>query len=207
MLATAGCAGKADNRFPHGLARLDEDNLANFPVGDGSDPYPEILETVTGEASSHEYVHGKGYVRAGITETWTALQEPAVSADRRAVTDWNVTHDVENGYDVSYRIHNTVEDVITVEFDITWRHGATVGPVDQPDEVIINYAKTDGTSFIQILRGSIVLYEVDDGVTAVEIIEHLEAPSGIGPAVQYVRDVHSETVLMVRGEPLPTYAR
>lgn len=205
VFAAAACGRKADNRFPEGLGPLDDENLASFPPGDGSNPYPEILQTVTGESGDYEFVHGKGYVQASLSETWDALQDPAVSADRRAVTEWSVTFDVEEGYDVSYRIHNVVEDVITVDFDITWRHGAVEGTVETPSEVAINYAKTDGTTFIQILRGSMLLYEVDTNVTALEMIEHLKAPSGIGPAVTYIRDVHTEAVLSVHGQPLPVY--
>lgn len=200
-----GCNKSVGSGFPDGLGPLDDVNEASFPEGSGSEPHPEVLVTVTGATGDYEYVHGKAYVHGSLAQTWEALRDPSVCADRRAVSSWSVTEDVEEGYDYSYRIHNVVEDVITVDFDITWRHGASLGTIEAPEEVLVNYKKTQGTSFIHLLAGSIVAYEVDDGVTALEIIEHLDAPSGIDPAVQYVKDLHAETVLYVRGDPLPQY--
>ena len=124
------------------------------------------------------------------------LAPPPLHADHAKL---EIEHDVEEGYDYSYRIHNVVRDIVTLEFDVTWRQGAVEGTVEAPTRVGIRYQKTAGSDYIDLLRGSIVLTAVGDEVTAVEMIEHLQAAAGAGQAEieAYFRDLFADTLEFV----------
>lgn len=196
-LLAGGCFSDQKTKFPPGLEPLEED-LAEPPVSQ-DEPYPEQLSLRRG-SDDWDWVHARAYVHAPLARTWEALRDPLVDVDDGRVDDWSITYDVEDGYDYSYRIHNVSEDIITVEFDITWRHGAVEGTVDAPELVAIRYQKTNGTEFIDMLRGSIVLRPVDDEVTELEMVEHLQAAAGGTPEIEaYFNDVFSDTLAFVHG--------
>ena len=205
-LALAGCFGNEVTPFPPGLEPLEAINKAPAPKPLEGDPYPETIRWVGSSTEAYEWVHAKAFVHAPIARTWQALQQTDVDVDRRAVSEWSMTPDVEEGFDVSYKIHNIVHEFLTVEFDITWRHGVIDGSRDEPEVVAIRFQKTWGTTFIEILRGSIVLRRVDDNTTSLEMIEHINAAmSGEDKISNYVRDLHASTVAWVHDRPLPTY--
>ena len=203
----AGCWGDEKTRFPEGLEPLEE-STAPAPAGTEADPHPETIEFVDGERMGFAWVHGRGFVHAPIATTWAAMREPEVCVDRRKVASWSVEH-VEmpdEQYDFEYVIHNTVEDVITVEFEITWRHGAVEGTREEPELIVANYQKTWGTTFIDILRGSVVATPVDETTTEITFVEHLRASAGDGTEAQsYLRDYFDSIVAHAHGEPLPTF--
>lgn len=195
-LSLAGCFGEEKTEFPPGLEPLEE-NTAEAPTSN-DEPYPEVLSMRRGR-DDYDWVHARAYVHAPISRTWEALRDIDVCVDDGRVDDWSVTWDVEEGYDYSYRIHNVAEDIVTVEFDITWRHGAAEGTRDDPEVVGIRYQKTDGTEFIEILRGSIVLTSVEDDVTELDMVEHLQAAAGGTPEIEaYFQDVFDDTLAFVR---------
>lgn len=200
VLTTAlllGCHGPPPS-FPDGLEPLEE-NLAEFPAGDD---HPERLEIVSDSAPTHLWAHARGYVHAPLEETWAALQDPDVDVDRREVSEWTVEWDVRPEYEVSYRIHQKVVNIVTVEYDLEWWHGR----LDDDETIAVRWDKTDGTSLIDALRGSIVLYPASDDVTAIEIVEHLSAPASTTERLEtYLVDLHASVVASVDGEPLPTY--
>ncbi len=194
-LSTGACFGDEKTEFPPGLEPLEE-NRAAPPVSQ-DETYPQVLSFARG-TGDFDWVHARGYVHAPISRTWEALRDIDVCVDDGRVNDWSVTYDVEDGYDYSYRIHNVSEDIITVEFDITWRHGAVEGTIDDPELVAIRYKKTNGTEFIDLLEGSIVLTPVEDDVTALDMVEHLDAAAGGTPEIEaYFDDVFSDTLAFV----------
>lgn len=207
VLFLAGCWGDEKTKFPEGLEPLEE-NTAPAPAGTAEDPHPETIELVDGTRMGFAWVHGRGFVHAPITTVWAAAREPEVCVDRRKVARWSVEH-VEmpdEQYDFEYVIHNEVDDVITVEFDITWRHGAVEGTLEAPELVVANYQKTWGTTFISILRGTVVLTPVDETTTEVALVEHLRASASDGTEVRsYLRDYFESIVARSHGAPLPTY--
>lgn len=202
---TAACGNEA-TPVPAGVAAL-EVNTASDPAGTASDPYPESLEMLTGQGEGYEWVHAKGFVKRPIAEVWAAFQDPEVVIDRRKVARWTVARDVDSSVDVSFVVGNTVEDVIDVFFEITWRQSAVEGTEADPERVAMRFDKTFGTVFIEILRGSIELTPVDEGTTRVALIEHLQAAQGgIDNAVTYLRDLHGSVAARAAGRPLPTYS-
>lgn len=192
----AGCFGNEKTSFPPGLEPLEE-NRAEPPASQ-DEPFPEDISLAHGNASNWDWAHGRAYVHAPLARTWEALRDIDVCVDDGRVDRWSATTDVEEGYDYSFRIHNEADDIITVEFDITWRQSAVEGSVDDPELVAIRYQKTNGTEFIDLLEGSIVLRPIEDEVTELDMVEHLEAAAGGTPEIEaYLRNVFTDAVAFV----------
>ena len=199
-ITSAGCFGNERTTFPPGLEPLEE-NMAVLPAPVDGDEHPETIVYAKGETDNYSWAHGRGYIHASLGRTWEAFRDIEVVVDDPSVDTWSTTNDVEEGYDFSFRIRNVVHDVVTVEFDITWRESAVGGSVQDPEVVGIAYQKTWGTEFIDLLRGTIVLRPVSDDVTEVDMVEHLD---GYGrdaeTVVDYFDDVYSDAVAHVHSE-------
>ena len=204
-LLLLGCGGNEATAFPPGLEPL-EDNTAVAPEAMDGQPYPELMNALSGDRGTYEFAMARGYVHGTVAETWAALAMPEVVTDRRGVNRYSFTTDVEEGYDVSFRVHNETDDIITVTFDVTWRQSAAEGTVDDPTVVAIRWQKTFGTTFITTIEGSMVLTAVDDSTTEISAVEHIKAARDSADLIrQYLLDVHASAVAMVHGQPLPTY--
>lgn len=135
---------------------------------------------------------------------WAALRDPPVTVDRRRVSEFMVTRDTEP-QSISFRVHNIVRDVITLEFDHSFRLAALEGTIDEPREVVLWYQKTFGTSLISILRGSVVARPLDaDGGAGVHPAPSNPAGSG-AEGRAHVQDCSNSVAARVHGRPLPTY--
>ncbi|HHO53748.1 MAG TPA: hypothetical protein ENK18_23470, partial [Deltaproteobacteria bacterium] len=167
------CTSHGSVDFPAQLAPL-EDNRAPLPVGSG--PYPESLSIVSGGDTELWWAHAQGFVHAPLEEVWVHAQEDAVCVDRREVEAWTTSEGTVPGFDASYTIHNTVRDIITVQYDTTWVHEIQDrDEADIPVRIVAQWDKTAGTPFIDLLAGSVVLEAVEPDVTKIGLIEHLDA--------------------------------
>lgn len=202
----ASCAGNTASDFPPGLAPLDSSNQATGPAAKPGDPYPEDVTTTTGETDDYSWADCKGYVHADIVTTFAAMHAKDVCVDRRKVDEWSIVEGVEPEYLYSELVHNTVHSIVTVNFDMTWRFGVTEGTVDAPTTVAGRYMKTYGTTYINLLAGSIIARKIDDNTTELELIEHLAGQGqGPGTAESLIRDYFWSVVAAAHGQPLPTY--
>lgn len=203
----AGCGRSVVTEFPPGLEPLEE-SKAPWPTGTSDDRYPEEIELVGGTSDEYYWAHARAYVKAPLEDLFPVLCTPAVNVDRREVDEWEVEYDVEKGYDCSYAIYNVVHDVVDVEFTITWRHGVTRGEKSDPEQVNSRWQKTEGTTFIELLEGSIEAVIIDDDVAGLAIVEHLDAiQSDESTITSYLRDMYASIVAAAHGEPLPDYDR
>ena len=198
-----------------------EPNRAPAPDPVGDDPYPEVLEVVSGGDGDPWWAHGRGYVQAPFADVWAATIDPDVGVDRREIDEWTVTDDPRATLDASYRVENVARDVLTVRYELWWRHErqtedpATAdgdeGDDSAPDPVVTSvtrWDKTDGTNFIDLLAGSIVLRPVEGAadVTEIELIEHLDAALRDDETIaSYLRDLHASIVAAAHGEALPSW--
>jgi len=202
-----GCNQDIKTPFPAGLGPL-EANKASYPSGSN---YPEQLSCKSGmdeeeEFGEYTWVHCKTYVHNPIADVYAAYQVPRVVADRRAIDNMVVEWDVEPEYDHSYLISNTVHDLITVEFDVNWRHGALDGEVEAPQEVGSRWQKTFGSEVIELLRGSLYTHAVEEDVTGVEIIFHQRSMQEDEPLMMdYLNDLQADILAESSGESLPSY--
>lgn len=194
ILLTLGC-GAEETPFPPGVAPLEE-NLAPEPEG-------EEVAIVAGEADDYRWAHARGRVRGSVSETWAAFKVPEVVVDRRRIDAWETTYDVEPDADFSMTIHQVIHEVVTVEYDLTWRQEG----VDE-DVVGIRWQKTLGSPLVDILRGSVVIRRLEDDLVEIEVVEHLGAPSTREEDLTgYLADLHASVVAHVHGDPLPEYTR
>lgn len=207
-VALPACFGDAVTVFPPGLEPL-EPNTAPAPMGAPGEAYPEAIVILTGERPDGvAFGHARGYVKAPLAVVWEALRHTDVNADRRAVDEWTRV-ELENTDPTlshTYLIQVVVRSIITARYEVTWRHGLVEGDLETPEKVAVRWQKTFGLALIEILEGSIVLTELDDALTEIEIVERLDAPQTDEDTVrQYLQDMFDEVVLYAKGHPLPTY--
>lgn len=197
LLALALACGSKPVEFPDGLEPLEE-NTAPAPEGDG---WPETLSVVSGDDGDLHWTHARGYVQVAAADVVAVVQDPEVGVDRRRVASFEVTPDTEPAYEVSYSVHTVVEDIVTVEYDLGWRHGA-VGE----DTWGTRWQKTDGDSLVELIEGSLVTLAVDDAATEVQFEYHLKAAlTSTEDTESYLSDFYASVVAAAHGDPLPVW--
>ena len=73
----------------------------------------------------------------------------------------------------SFVVHNTAHSgSVVVNFDIAWREGILQGTAARPRLICVRGQKTAGTTFIGVLRDSIVARPVDVYSTSIELVRH-----------------------------------
>ena len=203
MLAWLVGCGSSKTPFPPGLAPL-EDNRAEWPA-EGA----ETLSLRLGESDDdggYTWGHGRAYVQQPVERVLDALTTPRVTVNRRKVTAYTVEWDVEPEYTWSYVIHNTVDDVITLEYDLTWRHGVVEGSEEAPSAVGTRWQKTDGSDVIELQRGSVYSWAVDEETTALEFVLHQRSISDDRAIVSAnLDDFFVDIRAASHGEELPSY--
>src|SRR5690242_9522129 len=152
-VSVAACQGTEATRFPPGLEPLEPDDVAP-PAALAGDTFPEELSLTQGTDMTSNWVHATGYVHASVAEVWAAMQDPDVVVDRRSITSYTTTLDVEPMYDTSFVTHYTINNVVTVMFDLTWREGVVSGSTSDPTQVSVVYQKTYGSTFVMMMHGS-----------------------------------------------------
>lgn len=203
-IQVGGC-GNEVTVFPPGLEPLEETTAA-APEPLPGDPYPEGLVLLVGETPEYHFAHARGYVHAPLETVYAAMTMPDVCTDFRQTDRHVVTLDVEPDYDHSFMIHYEVDEFITVVFEVTWRHGIVLGPNERPDITAHTFQKTFGTTFISLMRGSIVATRIDDNTTELQLVEHISAASGGSDNImQFLRDFYANVLAVSHGDPLPTY--
>lgn len=167
---------------------------------------PEALWVTSGGDDELWWADARGYIHAPLAAVWHAALDPEVGVDRREVSDWTVTPDPVPGLAASYRVDLLVEDVITVEYELWWRHELQKGTEADPQLVVAVWAKTDGTPFIDLLQGSLVLRRAGDDLTEVELQEELKAAlRDDATVVSYLQDFFASLVAASHGQPLPVW--
>ncbi|TVQ87481.1 MAG: hypothetical protein EA397_18000 [Deltaproteobacteria bacterium] len=205
IVGLAGCFGDSITAFPEGLEPLEELLFEPISLLDGVPD--EGMELVTGRRDDGVlWGHLRGFVHAPLSEVWLAYQHPDVVVDRRRVHTYTPRLNVEEDYDFSMAIDQVVRDIITVEYTLTWRHGA-VGEPEQPSKVAMRWQKTSGSNLIEILQGSVVLLPTPiEDITEVQSIEHLKAPLTSTDEIEgLLTDVWHDTLDFAHGRELQAF--
>jgi hypothetical protein len=204
VMSLAGCQHDETTAFPPGLAPLATDSVAP-PAGDGGDAYPETVTITQGSDPNYNYVVATGYVDAPIETVWAAFKIPNVVVDRENITSYTVQENVETGYDVSFLTAYTINSIVTVQYDLTWREGVVAGTEDDPTQVSVVYEKTYGSSFVSLMQGSIELVSVSPNVTELQFVQYMSAQdTGSGNIASWTSELFASVVAQVHGQPLPT---
>lgn len=200
----SGCFDNVETTFPAGLEPWESPNVALAPEGTPDEPYPEEIVFVRRRWNRAPAVHARAYVQADVATTFAAVRNPLAGADRRPAVTFTWEDDVDPDYDWSHRSHLVIPDIVTVEFQLTWRSGVVEGTAEDPTITATRWQKTWGTSAIAVLEGSIVCRRVTDDVTMLEIQYHLEAfGSGHETIENYLRGYFDSIVALAHDRPLP----
>jgi hypothetical protein len=203
LLASGGCFTSETTVFPDEFEPFPE--TIDPPVVEG-ERFPETIAVRQGSTSEYDFAVVRGYVHAPAAKVLAVMTRPEAAVDYRAVDRHSIEVDVEEGYDHSFRVHNEVDDFLTVEFDVTWRFLVIEGSVDDPAIAVGSFQKTFGTPFISLLAGTIVLTPVDAQITELQMVEHLDAASGgADPAEAFLRDYYANIVELAHDRALPVY--
>lgn len=204
-VAATGCGEDVPTYFAPGLQPLEE-VTAPAPAATATDPHPETLVLRSGSLDAYDWTHGRAYVHAPIARVYEALRDPDVTTDRRRVAEYSATQNTEMEYPFSYRVHNVVHDLVTIEFDMSFRLGPLAGSESVPTSVGVRYQKTFGSSFIDLIQGSVVARQVDANTTELMMVRHLKSASTTtADTEQYLQDLFASLLARVRGQPLPRY--
>ncbi|WP_242343679.1 hypothetical protein [Anaeromyxobacter terrae] len=212
LLASAALAGCPDNVKtpfdPKDGYQPIEPSTAAFPPPEGDDRHPEAIQIVAGWREGRlAFAHGAAYLHASLPQVLEALRDPRVS--RIHGTDsWYATPNVEPDYPISFSIRYAAGPAIYKgRWTIVYRGGPLLGTMEAPEQIGFRYQKVDGIEDIRVQSGSLVAYDAGDGVTALEVVCHLDTSSRAdqGPDNVYgtVNDWWVDLRAKVRGEPVP----
>ncbi|MCO4746151.1 MAG: hypothetical protein KC912_15245 [Proteobacteria bacterium] len=208
ILALTACQRNVETPFPEGLEPLEE-MAVEAPVGTVGDPFPETTTFVVGDDTENDWVwaHVRGYIHADAEDVWDLMRDDGyMMADRRGVDAIDTTYDVEPDLCLTFVNHVTVNDIITLEWDITYRGDVAAGNKETPERFAIRFQKTEGSSLIDLQEGSIVLNVIEDGITEFQFIERLRAPqTSTDDPLAYGQDMHESLVALAAGGELPDF--
>ena len=181
LLGFSACTEDVKLEFPEGLEPLEEIQV-DLPAGTSADPYPQELNLSSGETDEYAWVQARGYLHQDIISGWEKIRDPEVYIDIDEVTEYTIDDVSSDLYDYVFVVHNSVDNIITVAFDVEWRHGALSGDVNDPGIVAIRWQKTEGTEHIGLLEGSLQFFPANDAdgqpmedILEVQFIYYLKA--------------------------------
>lgn len=193
------CTGEEATPFPDDFAALEAVSVDAPAEG------TEGANFASGEVGDQAWGHAHLRVLAPSADVWEALQRPEVGVDRRRVDNFSVLPHEDPSADVAYIVHTRVEELLTVEYELTWRHLLVQGEVEEPERVAIRWQKTWGAAIIESIAGSVGVYSEGDE-TRVEIVEHLVSPgTGAVDAEAFLRDFSASILAASHGDPLPEW--
>ena len=167
-LVGSACFGNQALDFPDGLEPL-EDNVVGEPaVGQ--------LLTESGK-DRPSWGHGRARYQAPSSEVWLALQDPQNLINTWTTDKQSYEENNESAYEYSFLVHYTVDDILTVKWDEQYRYGLLEGDADTPKFGMIRYQLVYGSEFIDLIEGSYELIRIDDEVTEVQMVQHVQALS------------------------------
>jgi uncharacterized protein YndB with AHSA1/START domain len=198
VLAAGGCFGNTETYFPPGLEPL-ESNTAPLP-----DPATEGILYTTGKTADYDWAHARAVIHAPAAAVWQALKDPDVLVSWRQTTRHTFVLTPDAIYEFRYMLSYEVDNIITVTWDEDWRLGTIKGTPAAPELGMLRYQKVYGSTFIDLIEGSIQVVEIDDTTTEVQFVEHLKAlQSGSAESVTTMQDRFAAIAARAHGQPLP----
>jgi hypothetical protein len=211
-MSGAGCGGVSLNDCPPGLEPWEMTNVAPTPMGMDGDRFPEQLAfarrmwTIPGTTTRTSSVHARGFIKRPIAEVFAAARDPQTGRDPTASHGFRVlAWETDPTFAFSYRTHVVVNAVITLMWDVDWRHGVVEGTVEAPRVTATRWQKTRGSSEIELIEGSLMLRAVDGQPEVTEVLYqyHLKAPfSSNETIVDYLTVIFGRLKERAHGRPL-----
>lgn len=186
LTALSACGGSGVAEFPPGWEMLAP---ASVEVPDAAGQITNVFET-------DDWIEGHAAWRIDrpVVDVWNALREPDVVVDRRRIDEWSSVVVNDTSSDFSMAVTNSTTEIITVSFDLTWRHKVVEGGPSSPEQLAVRWQKTFGPDIIERLEGSMVVWDIDEGSTGVQVVERLSTPtSGPEEIEAYLTDFFNDT--------------
>jgi hypothetical protein len=184
-IAASGCGTNVATTFPSGLEPWEEMNRATPPTSMTGERFPETLSvarrqwTIPGTTTRIPSVHARAFIQQPIATVFAAARDPQTGRDPTASHGFSVVAwQTDPMYAFTYRTHVIVNAVITLMWNVDWRHGVVDGTAAAPRVTASRWQKTMGSSEIEIIEGSLVLRAVDGEPNVTEVLYqyHLKAP-------------------------------
>jgi len=186
LLLSAGCA-KETTGFPPGVESWDDPAAApaewpEMPSVPGTVALVTGGRLSTGTTPAYFWAHGRVTLAASIADVWSAIQwQPgvllAVFPDTQVDCEPKVG--VEAGYEVSFSVREIPNDFGDIGranwFVVNWRADATRDAAQAVQKVNVKAQKVDGTTYIPLMRQSIVVVAAPGGGSALDIVRHINA--------------------------------
>ena len=162
--------------FSEGLQPL-SDIYVDLPVHTN---FEEVWNSTSENEGDYAWAHGRGFLRGSIDVVWQRLRSADVFINHEEVIEYRITNVAPTEYDYHFIAYNRSENIVEVEFENEWCHGALESRDGQIERVGVRWQKISGTDFIQSLEGSIQIIRIEDDnldfdVVEVQVIEHLTA--------------------------------
>lgn len=200
LVLVGACQDSVATPFPPGLEPFaDGDVPGELALPDG-----EALETRTSSEGMIR-AYGRGRVLAPPGAVWAAEHVPEAMVARCNTSRHTVTPDTEPEHELSFLAHYVVDDILTVEWDDQWRGDVVDGTADAPSLAMVKHQKVQGSDFIYLSEGSILLRATEDpDATELWFVEHLRALSGsTDQVVRGMRDNYDALVALVHDQMIP----
>ena len=199
-LALAGCQGSVATPFPPGVEPFADGEVP----GELPAPQGEQLQTSTSNESMIR-AYGRGLVLAAPDVLWSAAKVPEAMVSRCQTTRRTFTRDNEPEHELSFLVHYVVDDILTVEWDDQWRGDVVTGTSEAPELAMVKHQKIEGSDFIYLSEGTILIRATDDpATTELWFVEHLRAISGSADDVLgSMRDNYDALVALAHGQLIP----
>jgi hypothetical protein len=187
LLGTAGCSGEATG-FTSGVEPWEVPTAAtqaewpDMPTTPGAVAVATGSRAANGDTPAHFWAHGRALVAASIADVWNALQwkqGAVVAVYPDDTVDCEPANGVESGYDLSYSVKETPVGGPLYRanwFLVHWRANATRDASQSVLQVNVKAQKVDGTTYIKVMRQSIVATPAPGGGTQLEIVRQINAP-------------------------------
>jgi hypothetical protein len=188
VLLLAGCARETTD-FATGTEPWEDSAAApsEWPVWPTT---PGSLAVVTGsrlgsgDAPSHYWAHARVVLASPIASFWQALQgEPGVvvaAYPDHADVDCEPIAAPEPQYELSFGIKEIPKNDGALGrlnwFRVDWRGSTTRDAARAIGQVNVRAQKVDGTTYVALMRNSVVATPAPGGGTALEIVRQINAP-------------------------------
>lgn len=169
------------------------DRATNFCQKDANGNYPEGVNLSKGSTDDYQWGRGGGCLHRNIKDVWAAsLNQPLMVWDG---VDESTADLMPSPANVSryYLVHYKVKNFITVRWDMDWYHSVQLGSAAEPERILVNYKKVNGTSHISYWEGNFILEKVNEEVTSFAMANQINASRNTEEDAEgAVRDVYNK---------------
>lgn len=176
-------------------------NPTEYCVQQADGTYKEKLVTDHGEADAFSWGQGGGCILRPIETAWGVLHNQPVMKWESVTTSTFKMGKPPLKTSHFYEVYYVVVDIQTVKWTMQWYHTLLEGTKQDPKKLIVNYKRVAGTEYIPYWQGTIMLQEIEPGVTAFAMRNEIKAERTTSQdAADTVSDVYHK---VRRRQPVP----